>query len=101
MGRAPNPPYVVFRYQEQRMDPNPIGGVARRIQDAELDLLLAGPRSEESGEVHRLAETIRALYDGYRQPEYKTILREVLPKNVVASIPVGLRHPAPLFPAGQ
>jgi len=75
----PNPPYVVFRYQDNAWT---------RIQLAELpgefttpNLIFSSPDHEakKAGTSVVSAETIRALYDGYRQPEYKTILREAYP----------------------
>lgn len=76
----PNPPYVVFKYQ---------GKVWSRISLQELPSQLKTPNLIFSSPDHEgkkagggivKSETIRALYDGYRQPEYKTILREALPR---------------------
>ncbi len=75
----PNPPYVVFKYQ---------GKAWQRIALQELpaefklpNLIFSSPDDEakKAGQPIISAETIRALYEGYRQPEYKTILREEYP----------------------
>jgi hypothetical protein len=72
----PNPPYVVFRYQ---------GKAWTRIELPELpnefktpNLIFSSPDHEakKAGTTVVSAETIRALYEGYRQAEFKTILRE-------------------------
>lgn len=75
----PNPPYVVFKYQ---------GKSWQRISLQELpvefktpNLIFSSPDSEAEKTGQRIvsAETIKALYEGYKQPEFKTILREAYP----------------------
>jgi hypothetical protein len=72
----PNPPYVVFKYQ---------GRSWQRIALQELpvefktpNLIFSSPDSEAEKTGQRIvsAETIKGVYAGYKQPEYKTILRE-------------------------
>jgi hypothetical protein len=77
----PNPPYVVFRYQAKEW---------RRIAVQELpnefntpNLIFSSP-DHEAKKIDKAVvspELIRALYNGYRQPEYKTILREPLARE--------------------
>ena len=77
----PNPPYVVFRYQAKEW---------RRIALQELpnefntpNLIFSSP-DHEAKKIDKAVvspELIRALYNGYRQPEYKTILREPLARE--------------------
>ena len=81
----PNPPYVVFKYQ---------GKAWQRITLQELpaefkmpNLIFSSPDDEAKKAGQRIvsAESIKALYEGYRQPEFKTILREALPQEACAS----------------
>lgn len=74
----PNPPYVVFKYQ---------GKAWQRIALQELpaefkmpNLIFSSPDTEakKAGQSIVSAETIKAQYEGYKQPEYKTILREAV-----------------------
>lgn len=74
----PNPPYVIFRHQ---------GKAWQRITLQELpeeltvpNLIFSSPDREANKAGQRIvsAETIRALYQGYRQPEHKTIVREAV-----------------------
>lgn len=74
----PNPPYVVFKYQ---------GKLWQRVALQELpvefktpNLIFSSPDSEAEKTGQRIvsAETIKALYEGYKQPEFKTILREAV-----------------------
>jgi hypothetical protein len=72
----PNPPYVVFKYQGKSWQ-----RIALQELPAEFktpNLIFSSPDSEAEKTGQRLvsAETIKALYEGYKQPEYKTILRE-------------------------
>lgn len=78
----PNPPYVIFKYS---------AGEWQRISLQELpaeirqpNLLQASP--DEVAEKHARAGIVSAAIvreerEGYKQPEYKTILREALPKE--------------------
>jgi len=72
----PNPPYVVFIYQTKAW---------QRITLSELPTELTSPNmifSDPDGQVERLGksfittEMIQQIIGGYKQPEYKTILRE-------------------------
>jgi hypothetical protein len=96
----PNPPYVVFKYQ---------GKAWIRVQLSELpnefrtpNLIFSSPDHEakKAGKPVVSAETIRALYEGYRQPEYKTILREALPKERCPQYSSGPKAPSPIVPGG-
>ena len=73
----PNPPYVVFRYDDNGW---------KRVALVELPIELVTPNlifSSPDEEVNQLgnvsvvsAETVMTVIAGYDQPEYKTILRE-------------------------
>lgn len=72
----PNPPYVIFRYQSTEW---------RRIALQELPAEINTPNlifSDPDGQVEKIgesfiaADTIQRIIGGYKQPEYKTILRE-------------------------
>ncbi|MDX1253599.1 MAG: hypothetical protein IDH49_15375 [Gammaproteobacteria bacterium] len=74
----PNPPYVVFKYQDKAW---------QRITLQELpeefkipNLIFSSPDSEAKkvGQHVVSAQMIKKLYEGYKQPEYQSILREPL-----------------------
>ncbi len=74
----PNPPYVVFKYQNNKW-----GRISLQELPVELttpNLIFSSPDDEAKKTGQRIvsAEEIRRLYDGYRQPEYKAILRSPL-----------------------
>ncbi|MCX7155039.1 MAG: hypothetical protein NTW45_01175 [Rhodocyclales bacterium] len=77
----PNPPYVIFKYD---------GKEWRRVLLQELPTEIKMPNLLQSSPDHEAkkaegglvsAKTIKEHHEGYRQPEYKTILREALPKS--------------------
>jgi hypothetical protein len=85
-GGRPNPPYVVFKYQ---------GKVWQRIALQELpaeftvpNLVFSSPDHEARDAGQRIisAERIKALYEGYKQPEHKAILREVVKLGTEGSL---------------
>jgi hypothetical protein len=74
----PNPPYVIFKYG---------GKIWQRIALQELPAMIKTPNlipsspddeAKKTGQRIVSAETIKRMYEDYRQPEYKTILREAL-----------------------
>jgi hypothetical protein len=82
----PNPPYVVFKYQDWQW-----ARIALQELPAEFktpNLIFSSPDDEarNSGQAIVSAETIRKLYAGYRQPEYKTILRQPLAKEKIVEM---------------
>jgi hypothetical protein len=77
----PNPPYVIFKYE---------GKEWKRITIQELPVEIKTPNMifgspdnvvDEIGKSLIPAETIQQIISHYRQPEYKTILREALPAS--------------------
>ncbi len=77
----PNPPYVIFKYQGQEWK-----RIALQELPAELktpNLVISSPDDAADKASHGVvsAETIRSLNSTARQPEFKTILREVLPPH--------------------
>lgn len=72
----PNPPYVVFKYQGEAWQRIPLQELPKELTIP--NLIFSSPDSEarKSGQRIVAAETIKALYRGYKQPEYKAILRE-------------------------
>lgn len=77
----PNPPYVIFKYE---------GKTWQRIQLSELpaeiktpNLIFSAPdiAVEKSGSRFMTSEMIKKIISAYKQPEYKTILREPLSKK--------------------
>lgn len=87
----PNPPYVLFKYQDKRW---------QRITLEELPSDITTPNlifSQPDVEVERIgarlvpATKIREIISEYRNPEYRTILREPLPKGTGWPTPTNAR----------
>ena len=92
----PNPPYVVFRHG---------GKTWERVPLQELPLATKTPNlisSSPDTEVKRLgtrfveAETIRRFTNEYRQPEYRSIVREALTPAPCPQYPSGPKAPLPM-----
>lgn len=77
----PNPPYVIFAYDGEKWQRVPLEALPAEIKTPNLIPSSPDHEAKKAGEGVIPAEKIRALYEGYRQPEYKTILREPLPKR--------------------
>lgn len=80
----PNPPYVIFKYQGKEWRRIPLQELPAGIKQP--NMLHASPdavaaRSAKDGVVP--ATAIRKENEEYRQPEYKTILREALPESAL------------------
>jgi hypothetical protein len=94
----PNPPYVVFVYKEKNW---------HRVSLQELPIEIFMPNlifSSPDREAKKLsqdivsAETIKKIYDRYKQPEYKTIMREALPNERCPRYSSGPKAPNTIVP---
>lgn len=95
---SPNPPYVVFKYQNKKW-----GRITLQELPAEFtipNLIFSSPDDEAKKAGQRIvsAEAIKRLYDGYRQPEYKTILRTPLDYGPPRPQYNGPKAPHPITP---
>ena len=72
----PNPPYVIFHYQGKEWKRIPLQELPTEIKTPNLIFSSPDIEVEKSGKRFISAEIIKQLIDGYKQPEYKTILRE-------------------------
>ena len=77
----PNPPYVVFKYDGKDWQRVPLTELPDEIKTPNLIFSMPDIKVEESGKRYMSVEMIKAIRAGYTQPEYKTILREPLPKE--------------------
>lgn len=75
---SPNPPYVVFKYQGKAWQRIPLQELPEEFKVPNLIFSSPDDEAKKSGQRIVSVETIRALYEGYKQPEYKTILRTPL-----------------------
>lgn len=74
----PNPPYVVFRYQDKAWQRVALQELPEEFKIP--NLIFSSPDSEAKKTGQRIvsARTIKKLYEGYKYPQYQTILREPL-----------------------
>lgn len=72
----PNPPYVVFRYDSKNWVRIPLQELPPETKTPNLIVSSPDTKVENFGKRFVDAETIKRLNSGFRQPEYKAILRE-------------------------
>ena len=74
----PNPPYVIFKHDGKDWQRIPLQELPAEIKSPNLIGSSPDTEVEKSGKHFFTAEMIKAINADYRQPEYKTILREVM-----------------------
>ena len=83
----PNPPYVIFKYEGKAWQRIPLTELPSEITAPNLISSSPDIEVEKSGKRFISAEMIKQLNEGYKQPEYRSILREkVEPGGVGSSV---------------
>jgi predicted small secreted protein len=77
----PNPPYVVFKYENKEWKRIPLQELPPQISSPNLIQSEPDATAERIRKTPIPAETIQRIISNYRQPEYRTILREALAKG--------------------
>lgn len=95
----PNPPYVVFKYQDKAWKRIPLQELPAEIKAPNLIFSSPDVAVEKTGKRFISAEMIKAITADYRQPEFKTILREALAKERCPQYSSGPKAPMPLQPS--
>jgi hypothetical protein len=72
----PNPPYVIFKHEGKEWKRIPLQELPAEIKTPNLIFSMPDMKVKESGKRFMTVEMIGAIIAGYKQPEYKTILRE-------------------------
>lgn len=88
----PNPPYVVFKYQGKSWQRISLQELPVELKTPNLIFSSPDSEAEKTGQPLVSAETIKVLYAGYKQPEFKTLLREAYPTaagGCVEMVPYG------------
>lgn len=77
----PNPPYVVFRYDEEIWGRIPLTELPKEILIPNLIQSDPDTVMEKLGKDFVTSDEIKTIVSKYRQPEYRAILRESLPEE--------------------
>lgn len=94
----PNPPYVIFKYQDHAWQRIAIQALPAEIKTPNLIFSMPDIKVKESGKRFMTAEMIGAIIASYKQPEYKTILREVLATERCPQYSSSPKAPIPIAP---
>ena len=95
---SPNPPYVVFKYQNKTWQRIPLQELPLEIKNPNLIPSSPDDEAKKFGQRIVPAEAIKKMYDGYKQPEYKTILRTPLDYGPPRPVYSGPKAPHPIGP---
>jgi len=95
----PNPPYVIFKFAAKEWKRIPLQELPPEIKAFNLIGSAPDIEVEKSGKRFMSAEMIRALNADYKQPEYRTILREALPKERCPQYSSSPKSPIPITPS--
>ena len=77
----PNPPYVIFKYQEKEWKRITLRELPVEVKTPNIILSMPDIEVGKSGKRFMTAEMIRRITEGYSQPKYKSIVREALPQS--------------------
>ncbi|MFH1026372.1 MAG: hypothetical protein V1791_00065 [Pseudomonadota bacterium] len=81
----PNPPYVIFKYDGKAWQRIPLEELPTEIKTPNLIFSMPDIEVEKASTRFMTAEKIKAIISGYKQPEYKTILREPVKPGTAGS----------------
>jgi hypothetical protein len=81
----PNPPYVIFQYQGKEWMRIPLQELPTEIKTPNLIFSSPDIEVEKSGKRFITAAMIKELIDGYKQPEFKIIVREPMKQGLGAT----------------
>ncbi|MBI5007084.1 MAG: hypothetical protein HZB95_08145 [Nitrosomonadales bacterium] len=87
----PNPPYVVFKYEGKEWKRIPVQELPAEINRPNLIQSEPDATAERIRKSPVPAERIQEIISNYRQPEFRTILREPLAKGRGCPIPTNAR----------
>jgi len=94
----PNPPYVIFKHDGKEWQRIPLSELPMEFKTVNL---VIGPSNEEKN-LERLSTVsiagVEAMNRDYRQPEYKTILREPLERGRCPQYSSSPKAPIPIVP---
>lgn len=81
----PNPPYIIFKYQNKEWQRITVQELPPEIQTPNLIISSPDNAAERTGKGFISADDVRKLNNRLTQPEYKTILREPVKPNSYGS----------------
>ena len=81
----PNPPYVIFKYQDKEWKRIPLQELPAEIKTPNVIFSMPDIEVERIGKRFITAAKIKELINNYEQPEYKTILREPVKQGTFGS----------------
>lgn len=94
----PNPPYVIFKHEGKEWKRIPLQELPTEIKTPNLIFSMPDVKVKESGKRFMTVEMIQKIIGDYRQPEYRTILREALESERCPQYSSSPKAPIPVMP---
>jgi len=94
----PNPPYVIFKYDGKAWQRITLQELPAESQTPNLVISSPDDAAKEAHQGLVPAEKVKELNTGFRQPEFKTILREALKPEPCPQYSSGPKAPIPIAP---
>lgn len=95
---SPNPPYVIFKYQNKKWSRITLQELPTEFKIPNLIFSSPDREAKKTGQRIVPAETIKHLYEGYKQPEYKSLLRTPIDYGPPRPVYSGPKAPYPIAP---
>lgn len=95
----PNPPYVVFRYDDRVWKRSPLQELNVEIKTPNLIISSPDNKVGRLGKNLITAEDIKEINSNLTQPEYQSIRREALPRARCPQYSSGPKAPIPIAPS--
>jgi len=94
----PNPSYVVFQYRSKEWQRIPLHELPAEITTPNVIFSQPDVQVERFGKRFITTEMIKGVINGYKQPEFKTILREPIAGGRCPQYSSGPKAPMPISP---
>lgn len=95
----PNPPYVFFKHDGKAWQRIPLSEFPAEFKEINLVVSTKTEEKNITAQSPVSAELVKKLNSSLEQPEYKTILREALPREHCPQYPSGPKAPIPIAPS--
>lgn len=95
----PNPPYIVFKYEDKAWKRIPLQELPAEIKTPNLIFSSPDNKVEQIGKSFVTAEDVKKINSSLTQAEYKAILREAMVQERCPRLSSGPKAPNPISPS--
>jgi hypothetical protein len=95
----PNPPYVIFKYEGEQWARIPLQELPSEISLPNLIISDPDTKVKKLGKTLVTADEIKRVNTGFKQPEFRSIVREPMLKERCPQYSSGPKAPTPIAPS--